>query len=178
MRAQQKTEDIEGSPLSLMVRARCDECGDCWLWRGSVQNKDTPVMRVQGSRKLHPVRRLLLADRGVKIGARCGIAKCETPRCVRPTHCKAATRGEVQQRATDRLQFQQSHARNAKLSASSRRRGVLSPEQVNEARTTTTPQKVLADRWGCAESVVWAARNFRTYRDYGAPFAAIVGALA
>ncbi len=170
--------DVEVSELGQRIRARCVECGDCWLWTGAVINGEVPAMRLPGSRKIHAVRRLILEARGIKPGPRCAIAKCDQKRCVRPAHAKAATRAEVQERCTRILAHQQRPSRNAKLSAHSRKRGKLTPEQVDEIRSTTTSQEELAKRWGVSQDTIWKARKRLTYRDYSGPMAAIARALA
>ena len=65
------------------LRARCDEVGDCWIWRGA---RGIPKINLHGSAV--PARRALremvdhIAPRpGMRVAAACGQQQCISPLC-------------------------------------------------------------------------------------------------
>lgn len=160
------------------IRANCTECGDCLMWNGSVDTSGTPMVRVPGNRKMTPVRRLVLQAMGTAIKGKLATTSCDRKLCVAQDHAVAATRAELQQLTADRTLFQQRPGRNAKISASKRARGVVTPEQVAELRASPLSTRAAARLMGIAQSTAQQIRSGETHKDYSSPFAGMVGALA
>lgn len=161
-------------PTLEAIRANCDEVGDCWEWRGAVDGT-APVMRPSGSRKLVPVRRLVLHLSGKTVEGRLACAKCLNDRCVAPEHAVGLSRQQLQQRTAKVTQYGRSLARAAKLAKASRERSSLTEEKVAEMRASGLTTRAAAAAFGCGQSAAADAMAGRTWRDYSSPFAALQG---
>lgn len=160
------------------IRARCEEVGDCWEWTGPTDGC-APVLRYNGSRKLHPVRRAVMALKDKPIGGLLVICTCRNPLCVNPDHLKAVTRAYLQKLTAAETQYGKSPARSAALAAARRKQPglVLSEDRVAEMRASGMTSRAAAKEFGCSQSAAWQAITGKTWKDYRAPFAGMVGAL-
>lgn len=156
------------------IRAHCDEVGDCWEWRGALDGT-APVMRPAGSRKLVPVRRVVLQLSGKTVEGRLACAKCLNDRCVAPAHAVGLSRQQLQQRTAKVTQYGRSLARSAKLSQARRQRSHLSEESVAKMRASGLSTRAAAAAFGCGQSAAADIMAGRSWRDYSSPFAGLLG---
>lgn len=155
------------------IYARCIEEGDCWLWQGPVDTNDIPIMRITGSRKLHPVRRYILQMDGTVLGSLRATNICNVPRCVNPEHARAWTMAKLIKRAADETGYAKQPARNAKIAARKRQLSPISPELIEEIRTSSESGRAIAIRLGYCQSTIQAIRAYDTWKDYSSPFFAL-----
>lgn len=160
------------------IHARCQKVGDCWEWTVPTDGR-VPVLRYNGSRRLHPVRRAVMTLKEKPIDGLLVICTCRNPVCVNPAHLKAVTRAHLQKMTADETQYGKSIARSAALAAARRKQSglVLSEERVAELRASGLTSRAAAKEFGCSQSAAWQAMSGRTWKDYRAPFAGMVGAL-
>ncbi len=158
------------------IRANCHEVGDCWEWRGAMDDT-APVMRPAGSRRLVPVRRLVMTLAGKSVEGLLACAKCLNDRCVAPEHAVGLTRKQLQQRTAQVTRYGRSAARSAKLATARRQRSHLTDEIVAEMRASGLSTRAAAAAFGCGQSAAADILAGRTWKDYSSPFAGMVGAL-
>lgn len=157
------------------IRMRCNEVGDCWELCGPT-NGSTPIMRLDGSRRLRQVRRVVLELQGKKIDGLLAIAKCRTRLCVNPAHAVAVTRSALQQLTAKETRYGQRLSRRAALAAARRKTAVLTEEAVAKMRASGLTTHQAAQAFGCSQSAAADAMAGRSWRDYSSPFAALEGA--
>ncbi len=157
------------------IHARCDEVGDCWEWRGPT-NDGVPIMRIDGSRRLLQVRRVVLQLQGKNIDGLLAIAKCRTRLCVKPAHAAPVTRAALQKLTAQETRYGQRLSRRAALAAARRKTAVLTEETVAEMRASGLTTHQAARAFGCSQSAAADAMVGRSWRDYTSPFAALEGA--
>jgi hypothetical protein len=154
------------------IRANCDEVGDCWEWRGAM-DCTAPVMRPAGSRKLMPVRRVVMTLTGKSVDGRLACAKCLNDRCVNPEHAVGLTRQQLQQRTAQVTQYGRSPARSAKLALARRRHSQMTEEIVADMRASGLSTRAAAAAFGCGQTAAADILAGRTWRDYSSPFAGL-----
>lgn len=161
------------------IRARCDIEGDCWEWTGPLDG-GVPIMRIDGSRRLLPVRRVVLRLSGRATEGLLAICSCRNPLCVRPKHTVAVTRSELQYLSAQETQYGPRLTRRAAIAAAKRKAPdtVLTPESVAEMRASGLSSRAAAAKYGCGQSSASDVLGGRSWLDYRAPFAGLVGALS
>jgi hypothetical protein len=163
----------KGAPVTLdVIHARCDEVGDCWIWRGAVSHGTAPAINIDG--KSTSVRRFVADLLGRQTNGRYITACCGEPLCVSPDHLRVVTRSQLNILTAKRTGYGQSLARAAKIAQARRRRAHLSPELVQMIRSSDLPSAQLAKQLGVSKSTVNDARRGNTWRDYTNPFAWLV----
>lgn len=156
----------KGAPVTLdTIHDRCDEVGDCWIWRGALSHGSQPAINI--NRRSTNVRRFVaeaLLCRQTK--GRYVTACCGEPLCVAPDHLRVVTRSQLNTMAAERTGYGQNLARAAKLAQARRRRARLSPELVQMIRESDLSDAQLAKQLGVAKSTINDARRGDTWRDY------------
>lgn len=141
------------------LMARCDEEGDCLIWRGYIRNR-CPMVSHAG--KMTTVRRLFTQLLGgeVKEGgfysAKCGHHDCVKPEHTvwRPQHQHAAY---MNQCLVSNQTLQELRAR--KISASKRQ---VTDEQIAHMMQSTASNREVAKELGLAYSTISKYRRFRS----------------
>lgn len=155
------------------IYARCVEEGDCWLWQGPLDDNGTPIMRLNGSRKLHSVRRHILQLNGKQLGALRATNTCNVQSCVNPEHAVGWTMAQLIKRAADTTGYARNPARNAKIAMKKRLHSPLTPELIQEIRLSPESGRAIAIRLGHCQATVQAIRAHETWKDYSGPFAGL-----
>lgn len=155
-----------------LIRSRCTEEGECWLWDGCLDGHGRPQKRHNG--KTVYVRRLVreLVDGPVPasmvVAASCGTKRCVSPSCsCTVTHTKkakmAATRGAYS-----------NPAKFAKMVASRRATSRITEEMVRQIRLAPPPASRIAVEMNVSESHVKAIRRGSARKDMSSPFAGLL----
>ena len=100
------------------IRDRCEDVGDCWIWRQAVTPRGSyPIMRVRPGGCLY-VRRVVVALDGRPAKPRQPVVAttCGEARCCNPAHLQATTVAAVAQHAAAQGKFS-SLTRRAKVAA-------------------------------------------------------------
>lgn len=161
------------------IIAHCTECGDCLLWRGAVNSNGIPMLRRAGSRKLHPLRRVVLQEVGTYVDGQLATNTCGRALCVAPEHALGVTRRRLTLLAIARTAYHKSPVRNARISAAVRaKRGRFADPAVRQAIIDSPlPQRALAKQHGVSQNTIGDLKNGVTYKVYGSPWAGL-GAMA
>ena len=163
------THRNRSAPVTLdTIYGRCDEVGDCWIWRGAVSHGTAPAINIDG--KSTNVRRFVVGLLGRQTKGRYVTACCGAPLCVAPDHLRVVTRSQLNTMAARRTGYGQNLARAAKIAQARRSRAHLSPELVQMIRSSDLPSAQLAKQLGVSKSTVNDARRGDTWRDYANPW--------
>lgn len=152
------------------IRAKCIEEGGCWIWQGAMSHGTTPTMRLDGSRKCVSVRRHILELHGIDAENLKAYPICNNPACVNPRHVKPTTTSDMIKRVAKQQGYASNIARNAKIAAGKRKNSPITPELVEEIRSSSESGHAIARRLGFSQSTVQAIRAFDTWKDYSNPF--------
>lgn len=116
-----------------IIRGRCEEVGECWMWQQGTANGHAPIARHNG--KAVGVRRLVVElSTGKKV--RRGwfvVARCWESKCCNPAHLHAVHSKEYM-RLLNEHGFVNNTRHTAAKTASRRARSALSMEQAQELR--------------------------------------------
>jgi hypothetical protein len=157
------------------IHANCIEEGECWLWQGALSHGTTPTMRLPGTRRQASVRRMVLELQGIVLGKRKAFPCCGNSACVSPACTKAMTHAEMLTRVAQRSGYAHNLARNSKIAAGKRKNSPLTPELVEEIRSSPESGHAIARRLGFNQSTVQAIRAHESWRNYSNPFFQLVG---
>lgn len=160
-----------------MIRDRCDEIGDCWIWKNAVSQEGYPIMRVRPGGCIL-VRRVAIALSGRTPAARQPVTcTCDDRRCCNPKHLELATIASVAQTAAANGAFS-SLARRAKIAAHKRASSgaKLTMDDARAIRASDETGPVLAAQYGVNKSLIGAIRRGTAWQEYSSPFAGL-GAL-
>lgn len=151
------------------IKARCDEVGDCWIWKQGCTGRGMPQMRYQGQ-TMHPRRAVMHMARGefpkLAVG-KCGNTMCCSPACA--VDSTPSARGKYAEKAGYR-----SRAADAKKSAITRRaKSAWSDAVIAEVRSSPLNAKEIAQQTGMSWSYVKSIRAGTARRDYSNPFAGL-----
>lgn len=161
-------------PTLEAIKERCIEEGDCWLWQGALSHGTTPVMRIDGDRRLVSVRRHVLELKGVKVAGRKAYPSCGNVECVNPEHVMAMTPSQMLTRVAASTGYAEAQTRRAKIAAAKRKLSPITPELVQEIRTSPESGHAIARRLGFCQSTVQAIRAHESWRDYQNPYMQLV----
>lgn len=156
------------------IHDRCDEVGECWIWKDAVGKQGYPIMRLRPGGCLL-VRRVAVALDGRPAAARQPVTcTCDEKRCCNPKHLKPSTPSAVAKAAAARGSFS-TRSRAAKIAAGKRSSGAakLTLEQAREIRASEDTGPVLAERYGVNRSLIGSIRRGVAWRDYSDPFAGL-----
>lgn len=172
------------------VLARCIEVGDCLEWTGTytgllpvvmVPRACLPESRMRpGLHTLYvSVRRALVTvTRGVDVGSRVVVPRCDNPRCVRVDHLSSLSRPDHARRMSSRARGTDL-ARGRRISATKRSKTAkLTAEDVREIRESSESCGVLSQRYGVDRSFVSRIKRWEVWRDYATPMGSMADQLA
>lgn len=167
------THRPKGQPVTLdIIQARCDEVGDCWIWKGAYSHK-APAINIGG--RSTNVRRFITGTlQGKSIKGRYVTVCCGDLKCVAPDHLRVVNRSQLNKQIADITGYAHSVTRSVRLAEARRRQARLSPEQVELIRQSSLSNAVLARQLGVAKSTVNDARRGDTWRDYTNPFSQLL----
>jgi predicted DNA-binding protein (UPF0251 family) len=148
------------------LKPRVEVIGDCWDWKLCCEAGVTPVMKPPRTRKMAPVRRVILIAKGVKVKGKDATCSCGNAKCVNPDHAVAWSRSKTMKRTTERTKFTQSVTRNAAISRSKRSKSKLTIETVREIRLDPCTQREAATKYNISQHTVWSIRTHRTWKEY------------
>jgi len=157
------------------VKARSEEIGDCWDWKGALQAcGTTPMMRHQG--KTISVRRLIMQDQGFEVEGKVATCTCGNHLCVNPEHLELITRKRLTKRVASKINRSISVLRMAKISSVARQHSKINKQIAEEIRQAEGTQREIARRFGVSQATVSVIKRGLTWRDYNNPFAQLIGA--
>lgn len=158
-----------------IIKGRCIEEGECWIWQGAYSSNGYPIMKAAGVKSgCLLVRRLVveLDGRPAKprqpVAASCDDKRCCNPACLKPSSTSAIGKKAGKNGAYSRM------SRRAKIAASRRGHGKLNYEQAAEIRLSKESGPVLAERYGIDKSMVNNIKRGEAWRDYSSPFAGLM----
>lgn len=154
--------------------ARCDEEGDCMLWKGSSANG---VPQVYHDGKMVPVRKLVVQLRGGQVREGHYFSpKCDDQRCICEDHIVQRAPGLHQRLMAKRAgQGSIKTARLRKLTATRRATGAkLDEAKAREIRQSSESSYALAERFGVHRSLISRIKSGKQWRDYSNPFAGLM----
>jgi hypothetical protein len=157
------------TPASLeRIKARCTECGDCWLWDGALcGNARMPSMHHEG--KTVAVRRLVYQLKhgsipaGRAISPSCGRRLCVSPNCL-----QAVTEKQSKQRWA-KLGAYSNPGKQRRMALTKRAKSHISDEMVERVRAATSAPEA-ARETGVSLSYAKDIRAGRSRRDYSSHF--------
>ncbi len=152
------------------VRAKSDEVGECWEWRGAMSSNGSPTIKHHSNSNSTSLRRVMLTLQGKAMGDLRAVATCGNPLCVNPDHIAAWTRSRVLKRAEKDTGYTRRATRNAAISATLRRKSPLTPQLVTEIRLSSESAPVIAQRLGVCASSIRAIRRYEAWKDYQNPY--------
>ena len=153
------------------IHDRCDEVGDCWIWKQAVSQTGYPIIRRRPNGCLL-VRRVAVALDGRQAAPRqTVVAICNDNRCCNPAHLKPSDLSSVAKAAAARGSFS-TKARSARIAATRRAAGNLKMtlEMAREVRASNESGPVLAKRYGVDRSLIGSIRRGEVWKDYSNPF--------
>lgn len=153
------------------IKDRCDEVGNCWLWRQSVNKSGYPILKID--RKPWRIARWVLTQTlGREIGAgMCASPSCGDRRCCSPTCLREATRSEVTHKGHKSGARAANHQSVIRYREAIIRRGgaILSMEKAREIRARDDlSAAAIAREYGVSASSIKLLRANKTWREPGA----------
>lgn len=160
------------SELFDRVRARCNEVGDCWEWKGCLQScHTTPMINYKG--RPQSVRRLLAKELDLPLTKKIATVRCMNRLCVNPEHVQTLTRKAMQVRTAKNHPSVMSPSRMMRIALKMRARAKLNMEQVQEIRRLLEEgktQRFIAGLFGVSQNCISRINREATWRDYSNPF--------
>lgn len=153
------------------IKARCDEVGECWIWKGTFLRGRFPVFRA-GPKTLYAKREAWVAHNGKPVpDGMCVVNKkaCNDYKCCNPSHLTLATKKQVLQKVVADGKLHTTKIK-AKIAKSKRAKSKLSDEAVAEIRYGDEPIPVLAARHGISEGYGYMIRRGDSRQDFSSPF--------
>ena len=159
-----------------LIWSRCEEVGDCLLWRGSVDKYGTPMMHDSLTGRTNSVRRVLLRCLGRDTQGRVATCTCGDKLCMAELHVASWTRQQLQARSAKKQQ-------GSVVQAIAVRRGKEPGCKLSMAAARLIREQGLSvaevmDRWGVCETTARATIAGRLWKEYSTPFAGLLGSRA
>lgn len=155
------------------IRARCDDEGDCWIWRDGTTRQGYPIFKPYGC-KCTLVRRAVFVLAGGQLKPRQPVvSSCGDRRCVNPEHLSTSTLSKIAKSAAKRGAWG-GQTRRAAISAAQRKRSKITVEIAAEVLGSTDASRVLAARFGVSKELICRIRSGRAWRDYSSPFSGLM----
>lgn len=158
-----------------IIKARCIEEGECWIWQGAYSSNGYPIMKSAGFKGgCLLVRRVVVELDGrpaaprQPVAASCNDKRCCNPACLKPSSTSAIGKKAGKNGAYSRM------SRRAKIATAKRIGGKLNFEQAAEIRMSKESGPVLAARYGIDKSMVNNIKRGDAWRDYSSPFAGLM----
>jgi len=156
------------------IKARCDEVGDCWIWRDATTGEGYPIFKPAGSKKCELVRRYVFALAGGRLKARVPVvAKCGERKCVNPACARESTTAKIAHEAGKRGSHS-ALAKRAKIASIKRKTGKLDMQKVAEIMGSGETTRVLGARYGVDQSLISRIKRGEAWKDYSSPWAGLV----
>lgn len=148
------------------VYARCEEQGECRIWKGATQrNGSSPSMNWKG--RVRAVRRLLLESSvGLPPVGKQASYTCGNKRCVTLAHLAYLDRSEIRARCHADMTAGVRRVRSIRICAAVRGKRKLDHEKVEAIRTAEGTQRQRADRFGVSQATVSTIDRGETWRDH------------
>jgi len=153
------------------IKSRCEEEGECWIWKDATDSSGYPIAKVDGKCQL--VRRVAY---GLKAGStkllprQPVIAKCNCRLCVNPTCLRASSVAEVSQIAGKAGKLS-GVAKGAKIAAFKRAKNAkITMEIARSIRMSDETGPVLAARHNIDKALVNRIKRGGAWKDYSNPF--------
>jgi hypothetical protein len=154
------------------IKSRCDEVGDCWLWKQGCSDSDMPQITL--GNKTRAVRRVVYAEvhgeipDGKVVSPKCGHKKCVSPECL-----EAVTHKHAHQNAA-RRGAHSSMGKIVRTALAMRARSHITEEVVQRIREFEGPIRLICAETGVSESHAKSIRQGKARRDFVAsPFAGL-----
>lgn len=157
------------------IRARCDEIGECLVWKLTTDECGRPVAYMAGAHT--SVRKFVYEHNGGKL--RSGyypVPRCGDKRCL--AHLALLPRSKINRESRERSLLIPANWREHQLRPS---RAKLTPELAAVIRSSDEPEEVLAERHGVKRRAIKRVRAGETWKPSPAvssvwSFAAAMGA--
>lgn len=159
-----------------LIRGRCDEIGDCWIWKGATGGRsELPCMHYNG--KTQYVRRVVYEiTHGQAVGKRVVSPACENSLCVSPACAEAMARKTALQRAGKRGAYS-GHSKIMASTKTQRAKSRYSDDLIAMIRTSDAGPLQLSRETGMSLSYVKAIRSGKFRREYANPFCGLFTSL-
>ncbi len=157
------------------LQARTVEEGDCWLWRGYIQNGTPQVMRYgEGKKGMYSVRRFLreLQTGRPQPSGHYGNV-CGNPLCVAPDHILYKNvKNHMRDMALNRIHGPVDRLKKRQVRID---KGLtkLDMEKAQEIRVSSETSAELAQKYGVNQSLIKRIRAGRAWRVLSGPFAGL-----
>lgn len=157
-----------------MIRSRCDEVGECWIWKGALDGHGRPQKRHKG--KTVYVRRLVreLVDGQPVPADKVVPASCGCRQCVSP-YCSSVTTTRQKAVMAAKRGVYNNPAKIAKMAMTIRSKSHISDELVEQIRSAEGPCSRIAAETNVSLSHVKAIRNMKARKPINSPFAGLMG---
>lgn len=152
---------------------RCEECGDCLLWKQAVDDAGVPVCRLPGG-KVSQARRVLMQAMGRDIAGKIATTNCNNKRCMAPQHVEGWSRKALQKRTAKATGYGQKLTFRAAQAEARRKTAVLDMEKVQEMRASGMTTREAAQHFGVTQATAHKAISGGTWRDYFTPFSGLL----
>lgn len=179
-------EQLEQFPCSMdYIRKRCDECDDCWEWRGGYRAGKWPQLHLRRPSWDGVVRSFCFYVKHLtwwhhhgslpKLGkCRALVSGCGNPKCVNPEHLKIVSRATVTRQSYEDGRNAITVSRRRNMAVARRKRSQLSDEDIATIRLREAPAKFYAERYGISNKYVYQIWNGEWRKDYSNPFALLM----
>lgn len=154
------------------IWSRCEECGDCLLWKQAVDDAGVPVCRLPGG-KVSQARRVLMDAMGRDIVGKIATTNCGNKRCMAHKHVEGWTRKALQKRTAKQTGYGQKLTFRVAQAEARRKTALLDMDRVQEMRERKLTSRQAAEEYGISQSAAQKALSGGTWKDYANPFAAL-----
>ena len=142
--------------LRMRIEARCDEVGDCLIYR-SRQRRPTVTFKCRGKWRNGELRRMYWVIQGQALpDGMCVTSSCGDSKCV--AHLVLRTLSQAQHAAGKRMAYSDP-AKAAKISATRRKSSKYSDELITQIVSSAEPARVWCERTGISQGYVYAIRR-------------------
>lgn len=153
---------------------RCTRCGKCLMWDGAVDDGGVPQLRLPGSKKVEPARRVLLKAMGKDIEGKLATTICGNQLCMDEKHAVAWSRKRLQRRSAKATNYGQNAARRLAITKKRRATAILDMEKVRQMRADGLTSREAAQRYGVTQSTAAKALSGETWKEYASPFSGLI----
>lgn len=155
------------------LRARCDEIGDCWIWKGATDGHGKPSARHAG-KGTNPRRvvRALKDGHPIQPGELV-VATCHNPRCISPA-CSVRTDDKGRARIANEGGAYSNPAKNRRGAMTKRAKSWITEDAVAAIRAARTALEA-SQQTGVSLSHSKAIRRGAARKDYTSPFRGLGG---
>ena len=130
----------------------------CWIWQGRLSANGYGAFDFRGRPQV--ASRFAYELTHGHVGGSLSVChSCDNPQCVRPSHLWLGTHQQNVEDAKKKGRMPGGNGRKGSDINTSK----LSPEQVTEIKTTLTPAKTLAERFGVSGTAIYAIRRGRNW---------------